>query len=265
MVNHLNTDVISSIKSKETEYAESFRKFVNLGDEKVFLLKKIRQLVHLRQGKRFLDIGGGFGHFTIPLSKEVGSTLVVEPNRLFSKKFRANGIQCEEKKWEEIELSPSSFDIILAAFVATHFPKSRLPSLLRKMIRVLAPNGELVLMTIDGLEGTWREIHTIFYRAIGLGRRVSSSLVIKKILKKIGAREEKIVIYLSARTKKEIIDALAFDFVDFQKEFDEMRPLFEKYLIDKRKGKLYQLSMVINFYYYQKPNSDKNFGKTQNK
>ena len=80
------------------------------------------------------------------------------------------------------------------------------------MIRVLAPNGELVLMTIDGLEGTWREIHTIFYRAIGLGRRVSSSLVIKKILKKIGAREEKIVIYLSARTKKEIIDALAFDF-----------------------------------------------------
>ena len=67
----------------DTIYKKSFGLFLKRTDEKSVIEKFIRDNIPIHEESDFLDIGGGDGSLALVISKQVKTTLVVEPNQSF--------------------------------------------------------------------------------------------------------------------------------------------------------------------------------------
>lgn len=255
MANRFASDESFSIKNNNhKKYARAFKKFLTLSNEKTILLNKIINSVNLNRHTKFLDIGAGSGHITLPISRIAQKTLTIEPNRVFAKQLKNNGIQCMNTTWENADLQGNTFDLITALFVVSHFQNHELPALILKMIRALNQGGTLIVCVVDGKKGAWRELHSKLYQLWNIKTKVSSADAIKPIMESIGSKHEQIENFFYSNTSDDILDALQFDFLQFQKEFEAARPFLSSILENKKHNNIYKINNFFDFYEYRKNN-----------
>lgn len=215
---------------RENLYKKSFNLFLKNTDEKSVILKFIKKNIKLNNKVSFLDVGGGDGTLAISLAKEVKATLVIEPNTFFVKKIKKNkNIEVINNKWENIRLE-KKFDFILAAYVVTYFPQNKRKDMIKKMYKKLNHGGKIIILSVDAKKGSWRKIHTIFYRLMGV-KRISSDEELKKIMKEYQAKAINFKTYVWAKNIAEMLNILYFDFLKYPDEFKKHKKELGQFLL----------------------------------
>ncbi|MCL5781923.1 MAG: class I SAM-dependent methyltransferase [Patescibacteria group bacterium] len=230
----------------EIEYKKSFELFLKRTDEKGVILKFIRSRHFLNRNIEFLDIGSGKGSLALSISPHVRNTTIIEPNSEFVRKsIPRKMITVINKKWEHTKLT-HNFDFILMAYVFTYFkPKDR-SSLIAKAYKHLKPQGRLLILSIDSQKGSWRGIHSLFYKLMSLRHR-SSDDALTSLLSGYNPYHTKIITTVSAYNVDEMLRILWFDFGEYPmqfKKYNEELVGFLKRHRDRR-GKI-TLKMVHN-------------------
>lgn len=212
----------------DTKYKKSFNLFLKRTDEKSIIKKFIHQHITLRKDSTFLDIGGGNGSLALMISKKVNSTLIIEPNREFCKLLRKKNISVINTKWENAQPN-NIYDFILAAYVVTYFPKKKMAKLIEKMYKHLRHGGAALILSVDAKKGSWRQIHTYFYKLIG-HRHHSSDDELKKNIERYNPSTTIIRTHIVAKDADEMLKVLNFDFLRYQKEFSKFSEHLKTYM-----------------------------------
>lgn len=219
-------------KMSDIIYKKSFELFLKRTDEKSVIGKFINDNIKLNKKMSFLDIGAGDGSLASIISKKVKSTLIVEPNKDFYRRLlKQKEIKILNKKWEDVCLS-NSFDLILAAYVVTYFPKNERKQLVKKMYDLLRPGGNILILSVDAKKGSWRKIHTYFYKLIKHIHR-SSDDALRHIMKEYKAVPKSFKTRVVSKNADEMLKILGFDFhkypIDFLKFSNHLKKFMEKY------------------------------------
>jgi len=210
-------------------YKKSFELFLRRTDEKFVIEKFIINNIKLNKKTKFLDIGAGDGSLASIISKKVKSTLVVEPNQSFYKQLiKHKKIRVLNRIWEEVYLN-ESFDFILVAYVVTYFPKTQRERLIKKMYSMLNPDGNILILSIDAQKGSWRKIHTYFYKLIN-HKHHSSDNELKQIIRKYRAVLKSFKTHVIAKNPDEMLEILRFDFYKYNSDFLEFSPHLKKFM-----------------------------------
>ncbi|MBI2024244.1 class I SAM-dependent methyltransferase [Candidatus Giovannonibacteria bacterium] len=180
----------------------------------------------------FLDIGGGEGSLASTISKKVRTTFVIEPNQNFYRQLlKQKKIKILNEKWETSHPNVL-FDFILAAYVMTYFPKTERKQLIKKMYNFLRPGGHILILSVDAEKGSWRKIHTYFYKLIRHTHN-SSDEALKQITREYKAISKSFKTRVIAKNADEMLEILGFDFYkyqnDFSKFFDDLKKFLSRY------------------------------------
>ncbi len=132
------------------------------------------------------------------------------------------------RTWEEVNLN-ESFDFILASYVVTYFPKTQRERLIGKMYGMLNPGGNILILSIDAQKGSWRKIHTYFYKLINR-KHHSSDNELKQIMRKYGAVLKSFKTHVIAKNPDEMLEILGFDFYKYHSDFLEFSPHLKKFM-----------------------------------
>lgn len=229
-------------------YKKSFGLFLRRTDEKSIINQFIFDNIPIHKDMDFLDIGGGKGSLASVISKKVRTTLVVEPNEDFYKQLLTRkGIRVMNKKWGDVRLN-DTFDFILAAYVTTYFQKTKRKQLVKKMYDSLRPGGHILILSIDARQGSWRKIHTYFYKLMGHVHK-SSDDSIKQITQEYKATSRSFKTHVIAKDTDEMLEILNFDFHRYPRYFprftEQLRKFLKKYSNEDKK---ITLEMVHNAY-----------------
>lgn len=232
----------------EIIYKKSFELFLRKTDEKLVIRKFIHNNIPINKEVDFLDIGGGDSWLTSEISKKTKTTFVVEPNKGFYRRLlKQRKIKVINKKWEDVSLD-RCFDFILAAYVITYFPKEKRRYLIKKMYKFLCPEGRILILSIDSKKGSWRKIHTYFYKLIGYNHK-SSDDALKEIAKGYKAVSKSFKTYITAKDIDEMLEILKFDFHKYPRDFikfsRELKKFLNKYLNERGRA---TLEIVHNAY-----------------
>ncbi len=235
----------------DATYKKSFDLFLKRTDEKSVIKKFIDRHIPLHEDIRFLDIGGGDGSLAIMISKKVGSTLVIEPNRDFCKQLRKKGIRTINTKWEDAYPN-GAYDFILAAYVVTYFPKNKRKKLIEKIYKYLRFNGTALILSVDAKRGSWRQIHTYFYKLTG-HTHYSSDKELKKIIQKYKLITTTFKTHIIAKNADEMLEILGFDFYKYLEKFSKFSENLKRFMkkYTNKDGKV-NLEMVHNAYIINK-------------
>jgi cyclopropane fatty-acyl-phospholipid synthase-like methyltransferase len=210
-------------------YKKSFKLFLRKTDEKSVIKKFIIDNISLNKKTNFLDIGAGDGSLASIISRKVKSTLVVEPNQGFYKQLiKHKKIRVLNKIWEEVHLN-ESFDFILAAYVVTYFSKTQREQLIKKMYNMLNSDGSILILSVDAQKGSWRKIHTYFYKLIN-HKHHSSDNELKRIMRKYGAVLKSFKTHVIAKNSDEMLEILGFDFYKYSSDFLKFSPHLKKFM-----------------------------------
>lgn len=210
-------------------YKKSFQLFLKRTDEKSVLRQFIFDNIPIRKDMDFLDIGGGEGSLTSVVSKKVRTTLVIEPNENFYKQLLTRkGIKVMNTGWEDTILN-ESFDFILAAYVTTYFQKAKRKRLIKKMYDSLRPGGHILILSIDAQRGSWRKIHTYFYKLMGRVHESSDDSV-KQIAREYKAISKSLKTHVVAKNTDEMLEMLSFDFHRYPRYFSKFTEQLKKFL-----------------------------------
>lgn len=229
-------------------YKKSFELFLRKTDEKSVIEKFIFKNIIMDKSAYFLDIGGGIGSLASVISKRVKKTFVIEPNKDFCKQLlRQKKIKVLNDKWENVRLT-GTFDFILAAYVATYFPQTKRKHLIKKMYKLLHPGGRILILSIDAKKGSWRKIHSYFYKLMGHTHK-SSDDALKKIARDYRAVSKSFKTHVIAKDADEMLEILGFDFYKYPKDFSIFYVHLKKFLnrYSNNNGKV-TLEMVHNAY-----------------
>ena len=236
---------------KHVEYKKSFGLFLKRTNEKDIIKRFIEKRIPFHKKMNFLDIGGGNGTLARAICKKVASVLVVEPNRDFCKQFNGSKIRVINSKWEKARIN-DSYDFILAAYVVTYFPQKLRRQLIEKIYKHLKKGGFALILSIDARKGSWRRIHTYFYKLIGFVH-YSSDDELKKIIKKYKPIKYTFKTRVVARNAEEMLNILGFDFHKYPAEFNNfseyLKQFMRKYIDNK--GQVI-LEMIHNAYIINK-------------
>ncbi len=233
-------------------YKKSFSLFLQRTDEKSVIEKFIREHIPLNRNMEFLDVGAGEGSLATVISKEVKTTLVIEPNQNFCQKLlKQERIEILNERWENVHLN-RNFDFILAAYVVTYFPEDEREELIKKMYDCLRPGGTILILSVDAKKGSWRKIHTYFYELMGRNH-ASSDEALKQIVAQYKATAHSFITHVVAKNVNEMLEILAFDFYKYPEDFsrfsDHLKKLMRKF--SNEKGEVV-LEMVHNAYIIEK-------------
>jgi len=222
---------------KDNVYKKSFDLFLKNTDEKKIILNFIKKNIKLNKKTNFLDIGGGNGSLAYSISKKVNKTVVIEPNIYFYNKIKKDknlNVTCD--KWENVELK-NKFNFILAAYVITYFKKTKIKKLIKKMYDYLEPGGKIIILSVDSKKGSWREIHSFFYKLIGLNHD-SSDNELRKIISEYNVKPKIFKTYVIAKDSEEMLKILKFDFNKYKKYFskfnNQLKNKLNDYCINKK-------------------------------
>jgi len=215
---------------KSTLYKKSFDLFLKRTNEKKVISDFIKTHIPLHKRAKFLDIGGGNGTLARMISKRVGSVVIVEPNKFFLPNPKNNGNpKIINSKWENVRLN-DVYDFILAAYVITYFPKDIREQLIEKIyIHLVSGRGIALVISVDAKRGSWRKIHTYFYKLVG-HRHSSSDDELKKIIKKYDVKKKMFKTLVIAKNKEEMLKILNFDFGRHPKEYERFSEKLHQFL-----------------------------------
>lgn len=241
MVNALkNYDRLST--KKHRDYAKPFRLFLSRTNEKDVLVFQILKCCRISKTSRILDIGAGDGSLAVKLRPYVQRYVAVEPNPLLAKRLRSMDVEIVNSSWQNASVD-GLFDLILAVHVLTYFPKNQFFTLIEKMRNKLAPGGRLVILSVDQNRGSWRAIHTFLYELLGIKKRHTSELLIKK-LKRHSIAFRRFNTDVRAATIPEMIKILEFDFQDYPARFKRSVSILARHLKKYQRGGAVTLSIV---------------------
>lgn len=229
-------------------YKKSFGLFLKRTDEKSVIKNFIYENIPFGKNMDFLDIGAGDGSLASLFSKKVRTAFVIEPNKNFYKQLlKHKKIRVLNKRWEDARLN-GAFDFILAAYVVTYFPKPERKQLIKKMYDLLRPGGRILILSVDAKRGSWRKIHTYFYKLMRYVHN-SSDDVLKKIAREYKAISKSFKTHVIANDVDEMLEILSFDFSKYPKDFSKFSGHLKKFLkkYSDRNGMM-TLEMVHNAY-----------------
>jgi SAM-dependent methyltransferase len=133
----------------DAAYQHQLSLFSDCSTEKgIELIKTGMVIATLPWRERFLDIGAGGGHLTIPIAHQFGMTAIVEPNPRQAEIFRRRcpGFRIYNDYWKDIELGDERFDLILCSHVLYYIPEGSWMQTVEKMYRHLSPGGCLIIV-----------------------------------------------------------------------------------------------------------------------
>jgi ubiquinone/menaquinone biosynthesis C-methylase UbiE len=241
------------ISMKLNLYKKSFDLFLKRTNEKKIIGDFIKANIPLRKRTKFLDIGGGDGTLAQTISKKFGSGVMVEPNKFFLHNFKHdNNLKIINSKWEDVYLD-ETYDFILAAYVITYFPEEKREQLIKKIYDYIAPGGTALILSVDDKKGSWRKIHSYFYKLMGY-KHYSSDKEMKKLAKKYNAKKKEFKTQVIARNNDEMLKILNFDFGRYPKEYEKFFEKLQQFLYKytDNKGQVI-LDIVHNAYIINKP------------
>lgn len=210
-------------------YKKSFKLFLRRTDEKSVIEKFVINNIKLNERTNFLDIGAGDGSLASIISKKVKSTLVIEPNQSFCKLLlKQKGIRILNKTWEKVNLN-ELFDFILAAYVVTYFPKTKRKQLIKKMYNMLNPGGSILILSVGAKKGSWRKIHTYFYKLIN-HVHYSSDNELRQIMQGYGAVLKSFKTRAISKNSDEMLEILGFDFYKYPAGFSKFSTNLKKFM-----------------------------------
>jgi SAM-dependent methyltransferase len=134
---------------EEAQYQEQLKLFSECSTEKGIELVKIGEVIAgLPNLQRFLDIGAGGGHLTIPVAQQFDQTTIVEPNQKQADLFcRRHPEFCvHATNWTEVDLDDELFDLILCSHVLYYIPDGAWLATIEKMYRHLSDNGCIIIV-----------------------------------------------------------------------------------------------------------------------
>lgn len=202
----------------DARYKKSFDLFLKRTDEKFVIREFIYKNIPIHKNMDFLDIGGGDGELAFPISEKVRTTFIIEPNYSFYKKLiKHKKIRVLNEKWEDVCLN-MNFDLILALYVVTYFSQKERKKLIKKMYELLRPGGCILILSVDSKKGSWRKIHTYFYKLMNYHRN-SSDDNLKKIVREYGAISKSFKTHVIAKDTDEMLNILGFDFYKYPESF----------------------------------------------
>jgi SAM-dependent methyltransferase len=133
----------------DAEYQHQLSLFSECSTEKGIELVKTGMVIEtLPRRERFLDIGAGGGHLTIPIAQQFDRTTIVEPNSRQAELFqrRCPGFRIYNDCWMDVDLGDERFDLILCSHVLYYIPEGSWMQTVEKMYRFLSPGGCLVIV-----------------------------------------------------------------------------------------------------------------------
>ncbi|MDO8871519.1 MAG: class I SAM-dependent methyltransferase [Methanoregula sp.] len=131
------------------EYQRQLSLFSKCSTENGIELIKTGMVIEtLPRRERFLDIGAGGGHLTIPIAQQFGMTTIVEPNPCQAEIFqrRCPDFRIYNNCWIDIDLGDKRFDLILCSHVLYYIPEGIWMQTVEKMYRYLSPDGCLIIV-----------------------------------------------------------------------------------------------------------------------
>lgn len=134
---------------EDAGYQRQLQLFTQCSTEKGIELLKIGEVIaRLPDRQRFLDIGAGGGHLTIPVAQQFEKTTIVEPNTKQAERFcRQYPAFCVHNgSWTEVTLNDECFDLILCSHVLYYIQEGAWMSTIKKMYRHLSPDGCIVIV-----------------------------------------------------------------------------------------------------------------------
>lgn len=113
---------------------------------------------------------------------------------------------------------------------------------------LVAPGGRILILSVDAKEGSWRKIHTYFYKLMDCVHN-SSDDTLKQIAREYKAVSKSFKTYVVAKDTNEMIDILGFDFYKYPEDFLKFSGHLIKFLkkYSDKNGKV-TLEMVHNAY-----------------
>ncbi|MDO9035659.1 MAG: class I SAM-dependent methyltransferase [Methanoregula sp.] len=133
----------------DAEYQRQLSLFSKCSTEKGIELIKTGMVIEtLPRRERFLDIGAGGGHLTIPIAQQFEMTTIVEPNPRQAEIFkrRCPDFQIYNDSWMDIDLGDEHFDLILCSHVLYYISEGSWMQTVEKMYRHLSPGGCLIIV-----------------------------------------------------------------------------------------------------------------------
>ena len=134
---------------EEAQYQQQLRLFSECSTEKGIELVKIGEVIAgLPDRRRFLDIGAGGGHLTIPVSQQFEHTTIIEPNQkqadLFCRRYPEFSVHTAS--CTEVDLNDEHFDLILCSHVLYYIPEGAWLATIEKMYQHLSNGGCIIIV-----------------------------------------------------------------------------------------------------------------------
>ncbi|MDD4477357.1 MAG: methyltransferase domain-containing protein [Patescibacteria group bacterium] len=231
---------------QDISYEKSFNLFLKNTNEKTIILKFINKNVKLDKKNSFLDIGGGDGTLASVIAYKVKDATIIEPNYFFVKKIKKiKNINVINDRWENVDLK-KKFDFILAAYVVTYFSETKRKLLIKKMYKALNVGGKIIILSVDSEKGSWRKIHTFFYKLMN-HKHKSSDKKLKKIVKNYCTKTKTFKTYVVTKNIFKMLSILEFDFLKYPNEFKKYKKNLAQFLSKyQNKDSSITLEMVHN-------------------
>jgi SAM-dependent methyltransferase len=134
---------------EESQYQQQLKLFSECSTEKGIELLEIGEVIAgLPNRQRFLDIGAGGGHLTIPIAQQFEKTTIVEPNERQAHIFlrRYSSFIVHNSNWTDVDLDDERFDLILCSHVLYYIPEGTWLVTIEKMYRHLSEGGCIIIV-----------------------------------------------------------------------------------------------------------------------
>jgi ubiquinone/menaquinone biosynthesis C-methylase UbiE len=139
-------------KLYKNETKKAYNKYAKKFEEKFHeyseaYIKKEAKLFADKVGKkgRVLDMGSGPGDHAVYLKKNNLDVLCIDISKEMIKLCKQKGLNARVMDFEKMHFKQGSFNGVWAYTSLLHIPKSRFPITIKKISRILKPNGVLFL------------------------------------------------------------------------------------------------------------------------
>jgi len=119
---------------------------------------------------------------------------------------------------------------------------------------MLNPGGSILILSVDAQKGSWRKIHTYFYKLIN-HKHYSSDSELKQIVQEYGVISKSFKTQVISKNSNEMLKILGFDFYKYPANFLTFSSLLKKFMKKySDASEKVTLEMVHNAYIITKNN-----------